>query len=307
MAKMVMKTGRPSLRHYDAGDDDDLIASLGLGCTGRVDILIQPVNAGPWASLQEPLTRLLAGDSPLAIATVVSDGPDLGAVVVVGYAGVDGTSRRTFGSLGAKDLDEQVVARATAMLADGESEEEHIGGREVFVEVLGPPPQLVVCGAGTDSIPLVAYAADAGFRVTVLDHREGLLLPKLFPQAIRLAVARPGEPETIVMPPSARTLAVVKAHSLAHDREWVRRLLEHDVPYIGVLGPRYRTDRILRDINANAIMPEARSHVFGPVGLDIGADGPQQVALSIVAELLAFVSKREPRHMSQRHQEIHAD
>jgi xanthine/CO dehydrogenase XdhC/CoxF family maturation factor len=306
VAKAVMESSRPWLRHYNAGDDDDVISSLGLGCNGQVDILVQPTNAGALASLHKPLARLLAEDSPLAIATVVTDGADIGATMAIGFG--DGqTTWRRFGSLGSADLDNQAVSRAAARLADGHSGLEHAAGRQVFIEVLRPPPHLLVCGAGADAIPLVAYAADAGFRVHLLDHRQGLLQPALFPQAYRMAVARPEEPEAITLPPAARTLAVVKTHSLAHDRDWVGRLLEWGGPYIGVLGPRERTERILEDIGAEVTVPGSQGRVFGPVGLDIGADGPQQVAISIVAEMLAFISEREPKHLRQREQAIHAD
>jgi len=157
-----------------------------------------------------------------------------------------------------------------------------------------------VAGAGDDARPLVAYAADAGFRVTVLDHRPALLAPEWFPQAARLVPARPEDPG-IALPPAARSLAVVKAHSLAIDREWARRLLAAGVPYVGMLGPRARTESILREIG----MPEDE-RVYGPVGLDLGADGPRQVALAIVAELLAFIAGRSPRHLAQRREAIHA-
>jgi xanthine dehydrogenase accessory factor len=233
VARGVIETGRPVLRHYDASDDEDLIGSLGMGCNGEVDIFIQPATTGPFASLTESLDRRLQGDTPITIATQIADG-------------------------------------------------------HVFTEELLPPPHLVICGAGADSIPLVAYAADAGFRVTLLDHREGLLDPSLFPRATRRAVAHADDPE-LVLPPSSRTLAVVKTHSFVHDRDWTRLLLGVGVPYVGVLGPKERTARILR-----AICDADHDRVFGPVGLDIGADGPRQIAISIVAELLAFVSKRQP-------------
>jgi xanthine/CO dehydrogenase XdhC/CoxF family maturation factor len=175
-----------------------------------------------------------------------------------------------------------------------------IAGRTVFVDVFRPPPHLVVCGAGDDAVPLVAYAADAGFCVTVADHRPALLQPARFPRAARLLLARPGERD-IALPPAARSLAVVKAHSLVHDREWVRRLLAAGFPYVGVLGPRERTATILGEIGA-----AGEERVFGPVGLDLGADGPWQVAMSIVAELLAVTARREPRHLAARQEAIHA-
>jgi xanthine/CO dehydrogenase XdhC/CoxF family maturation factor len=181
-----------------------------------------------------------------------------------------------------------------------------VAGRRVFIEVLPPPPHLLVCGGGDDARPLVAYAADVGFRVTLLDHRPALLAPEWFPQALRRVVARPEDPD-LALPPPARTLAVVKTHSLAHDREWVRRLLAAGLPYIGVLGPRGRTEAILRDVGPGAAAGgPAPERVFGPVGLDLGADGPRQVAISIVAELLAFTARREPRHLSARQEAIHA-
>ncbi len=268
VAKGVLESGRPSLRHYSTGSDEDIVWGLGLGCNGLVDVFIQPATEGPLAGLAGPLRELLAGDSEVTLSTVIS-GDDAGAVSRVERDG-----------------------RSTGVEKGGE--------RDVFIEILSPPPHLLICGAGDDSRPLVAYAADAGFRVTLLDHRPALLEPAWYPQAARLRVARPEQPE-VDLPPADRSLAVVKTHSLAYDREWVRRLLAAGVPYVGVLGPRERTATILREIGA-----PGDERVFGPVGLDLGADGPRQVAISIVAELLAFVAKREPRHLCERKEAIHA-
>jgi xanthine dehydrogenase accessory factor len=214
------------------------------------------------------------------------------------------------GSLGSPELDRQarqLAERVRGLAADGRSGVHAVAGRKVFLEVLPPPPHLLVCGGGDDARPLVAYAADVGFRVTLLDHRPALLAAEWFPQTWRRVVARPEDPD-LALPPPARTLAVVKTHSLAHDREWVRRLLAAGLPYIGVLGPRGRTEAILRDVDTGAAGhgAPARERVFGPVGLDLGADGPRQVAISIVAELLAFTSRREPRHLSALQEAIHA-
>jgi len=259
VAKDVMATGRPTLRHYSTGADEDVVWGLGLGCNGLVDVFIQPATEGSLAAAAGRLRELLEGDSPFAIATVLGSG--------------------------------EISLR----------EPPHgVTDSEVFVDVLTPPPHLVVCGAGDDARPLVAYAADAGFRVTLVDHRPAFLDPFWFPQATRLIAARAEESE-IPLPPAGRSLAVVKTHSLNHDREWVRRLLAAGLPYVGVLGPRERTAAILREIG----FPGDR-RVYGPVGLDLGADGPRQVAMSIVAELLAFTARREPRHLCERQEAIHA-
>ena len=353
VAKAVLETGVPSLRHYNTGDED-IVFGLGLGCNGLVDVFVQPATEGPLAAFAGRLQTLFAGDSPFALATVIQEVEEgeRGGMMAVEAAEAGGSVHGTLGEGrgsglggesaalreskasggsgsaeesevreggtidrsglsgglgprgGGADLDRLIAERARGLMPAGRSGVHQAAGRGVFVEVLPPPPHLVVCGAGDDARPLVAYAADAGFRVTLLDHRPALLEAEWFPQAARRAVARPDEPE-IELPPASRSLAVVKTHSLAHDREWVRRLLAAGVPYVGVLGPRGRTATILREIGAeNAAGLEER--VFGPVGLDLGADGPRQVALAIVAELLAFVAGREPRHLSERREAIHA-
>jgi len=296
VARDVMATGTSSLRHYSTGSDEDMVWGLGLGCNGLVDVFIQPATAGPLTELAGHLRELLAGDSPFALVTVVDGAGDLGATLVVGP---DGT---VHGSLGSAELDAQAVGQARGLVAAGRSGVQKLAGRSVFAEVLPPPPHLIVCGAGDDARPLVAYAADAGFCVTLVDHRPALLQADVFPQASQRLLARP-EDTGIVLPPAARSLAVVKTHSLAIDREWVRRLLASGIPYLGVLGPRARTESILRETGA---APEDSERVFGPVGLDLGADGPRQVAVSIVAELLAFTAGRTPQHLSERQEAIHA-
>jgi xanthine dehydrogenase accessory factor len=295
VAKAVLETRNPSLRHYSTGTDEDIVWGLGLGCNGLVDVFIQPATEGPLADLTGRLRELLADDSPFALLTVV-DGEGPGSTLVLGPGGT------VHGSLGSADLDRLAAEQARGLVPAGRSAIQTVDGRGIFVEVLPPPPHLVVCGAGDDARPLVAYAADAGFRVTVLDHRPALLEPAWFPQASQRLLARPEDPG-IVLPPAARSLAVVKTHSLAYDREWARRLLAAGLPYVGMLGPRARTEAILREISAG---PAETERVFGPVGLDLGADGPRQVALSIVAELLAFIARREPRHLSEREEPIHA-
>jgi xanthine dehydrogenase accessory factor len=326
VAKAVVESGVPSLRHYNTGDED-AVWGLGLGCNGLVDIFVQPATEGPLAAFAGELRELFAGEAALALATVLAPGPgdpggdgageedaEVGATLAIECrdAGETRHGGQVHGSLGTPELDRQVAERARGLVAAGRSGVQAIAGRKVFVEVLPPPPHLVICGAGDDARPLVAYAADVGFRVTLLDHRPALLAPEWFPQAARRVVARPDDPD-LALPRAERALAVVKTHSLAHDREWVRRLLAAGFPYVGVLGPRGRTETILRDVQSagdrrSAAHQESaeRERVFGPVGLDLGADGPRQVAISIVAELLAFTAQREPRHLSSRREAIHA-
>jgi len=257
-----------------------------------VDVLVQPVS--PEAALGEwaPVRELLQGDSPFALSTLLEDG-GRGGVLAVGESG------RIAGSLD-PSVDAAVEVASASALRARRTGRQAVGSRTVFTEVLLPPPTMLVCGAGDDARPLVALAVAAGFRACVADHRSGHLTLQRFPEARKLLPVRPEE-SSIDLPDGPETYAVVMTHSLKRDAAWVRRLAETDVPYIGVLGPRSRTAKILEELGVTG-----GGRVFGPVGLDLGADGPEQVALSIVAEVLSVWTGREPRHLREREVAVHA-
>ena len=202
--------------------------------------------------------------------------------------------------------DEALVAAGESECHDIEPTGGDIPSTEVFTEVHVPPPRLVICGAGDDAMPLAASASQIGYRVTVVDHRPAYLSVERFPGAERID-RRPvdGLDE---LPLGPRTYVVVMTHSFARDRDWVGRLLRTEVPYIGLLGPRARRDEILERIDAagERIGAMGTERLFAPVGLDLGADGPEQVAVSIVAELLAVRAASAPRHLREKEGVIHA-
>ncbi len=294
VALEVLREGTPRLLHYDTGSDDNKIWGLGLGCNGSVDIFVQSATAGTAIEVAGRVRELLDGEAPFAVSTVVRGEAHAGSAVVLGVDGI------LAGSTGDAALDRELARQAAHRIAGGESKLEDVGAFGVFTDVQTPPPYLVIFGAGDDSIPLCAYASDAGFRVTVVDHRQAYLSRERFPAAARLYLRR-AEEGTDALPLGPRACAVVKTHSLAQDREWIRRLLAAGVPYVGLLGPRARTAKILRDVGETGT-----GRVYGPVGLDIGAEGPEQVAVSIVAELLAVRASRGPLHLREKEGAIHA-
>lgn len=289
----VIRTDTPQLLHYDTGDDDQTVWGLGLGCNGSVDILVQPAAGEGAMETAGRVRELLRGEAPFAVSTVVAGSVGVGRSLVLG------ADSALVGSTGNPGLDREVAERTTRLLTERESTLHDVASLQVFTEVQVPPPHALIFGAGDDAIPLAAYAADAGFRVTVVDHRPAYLAAERFPDGTRLVHARPEE--GLDLPLGPRSYAVVKTHALAHDREWVRRLLTSEVPYLGVLGPRARVESILGQLGA-----AGDERVFGPVGLDVGAEGPEQVAVSIVAEMLAVWSRREPQHLRDRKGAIHA-
>ena len=294
VALSVIRSGTPQLLHYDTGTDDQTPFGLGLGCNGAVDIFVQRASAPDVLKTARQVALLLQGDAPFAVSTIVRGAAGLGRSVVVASHG------KPAGSTGDADLDRTIAARASDLLGAGISQLDDLDANHVFTDVQVPPPSLIVFGAGEDSRPLVATATDVGFRVTVVDHRPAYLVPDHYSVGTRLLEAR-ADSSLSGLPLGPRTYAVVKTHSLAHDREWVGRLLASNVAYIGVLGPSARVDEMLRELGA-----EENDRVFGPVGLDLGADGPEQIAVSVVAELLALISGREPGHLRAKEGAIHA-
>lgn len=267
-ALQLAEGGTPRLLHYDTGSNEETVWGLGLGCEGAVDVFVQRVSPQPFERARE----LLSSGSPFGIAApfaieTVVKGPRLGEVRIV-----EGP-------------------------AQARSQVEERGPDSVFVDVLEPPPSLLVFGAGDDSQPLARLAHEAGFAVTVVDHRRGYLTQERFPAPARLALRRPAEG---VPPLTRRHYAVVETHALQHDRDWMSALLEQPLAYLGLLGPRVRKEQLFKDLGV-AEPP----HLFAPVGLDLGAEGPEQVAISILAEMLAVRAGREPAHLREKRRGIH--
>jgi xanthine dehydrogenase accessory factor len=264
IALHVMQNGTPRLLHYDTGNDDRTVWGLGLGCNGSVDIFVQPATEPPALESLREIRERLERASPFAVSTAV-DGAGAGHTIVRDLGAGDARSRVEVGDSGT-----------------------------VFTEVLHPPPRLIVCGAGDDARPLVALASEAGFAVTVVDHRQAFLAAERLPAAKRLLHLSAGR-DVEGLEVDARTLVVVKTHSFAHDRDWLKVFLETRTPYIGLLGPRARAEEILGQLGA-----AGDPRVFAPVGLNLGADGPEQIAISVVAELLAVLARQEPGHLRER-------
>lgn len=266
--RMIAEEGEPEVVRYDTGADENVVWGLGMGCNGRLDVFLQ-VLSPPEDPVIARIRERFAGIDSFAIRTML-DGPEAGRMLV-----------------GPPFTDE----KSGIVIDDGE---------RMFVHHLDAPPHLVVVGAGEDAIPLVRIAADVGFRVTVVDHREAALSAANFPTARKLIHARPDAVPADV-PGNIQTYAVLKTHNFELDRDWLAHFARTGAPYIGLLGPRSRRDKL-----ASELPLEAQARVFGPVGLDIGAEGAEQIAISILAEILALESGRTAGFLRDRATPIHA-
>ena len=152
----------------------------------------------------------------------------------------------------------------------------------------------------------MSFAKELGWQVTIVDPRPAFATPERFPAADAVIVARPEEaPARLAL--GADTLAVIMTHHYRHDLPLLRALLPRPLAYLGLLGPRKRTEKILSDLVADgfALTPGMRARLHAPVGLDLGADNPGEVALAILAEMQSVLSGRDARPLRDRRKPIH--
>ena len=292
VAARVVRTGVAELRTYCGGTEEVSAWDLGVGCDGEVEILIEPVTTA-----RNVERFAIAEEAGYVAVTLLRERRECGeAGRMVCVAGI------WSGSLGDAALDAAVHDESAAWEGRSESFSTTVGGERVLVDVLIPPPRLIVVSAGEDARVLARLASEVGFRVVVVDRRPGLLLRERFPQEVRLLECDASQlNEQLVL--DEVSCAVIMTHNFADDTAYLGALLRTPARYLGVLGPRQRTERMLTRLNAQA--PLDRSRVFGPVGLDIGTDGAEQVAVAILAELLAVRSGRQAQSLRDRTAPIH--
>jgi xanthine dehydrogenase accessory factor len=191
---------------------------------------------------------------------------------------------------------------AAAALRDGIPLVIEDGDERVFHEPMLPPLHLVVCSAGHDAIPLVRQASELGWGVTVADVRRRLLTHERFPGATDFVHADPDQAADVAQP-DARTAVVLMSHNYLRDIAYLRSFVDAPLAYLGALGPRGRTEQMLAEIGR----PEAIERLHAPAGLDIGAEGPEEVARAIVAEILAVTRGRSGGPLRDRPGPIHGD
>ncbi|MBE3589799.1 MAG: XdhC family protein [Firmicutes bacterium] len=300
LAEEVRRSGRALTRRYNLAEDE--MWGLGLGCGGDVEVLIEPFRAEMYRLM------LSAPEGGVRVRLLPEDGAG-GADGAHGGSGPDGRS----GAGGAPDeawwtpadaggLPAELARAAAARYRRGLPGTERAGGRRVFFDVVLPPRRLVVCGAGHDSLPLVDLAAAAGFSVIVVDPRPAYAHAGRFPRAAAIECGEAAE----VLPRlglGPRDAVVIQHHHKRRDQDALAAALRTRVGYIGQLGPRSRTQEMLAAIGGPP--PEREPRLRSPVGLDLGAESPEQLAVSIVGELLAWANGHPAGFLRDRRGPIH--
>lgn len=298
VARVVMREGVPRIASWDLTTDDDEVWGLGLGCNGAIEVFIEPAERA--AEVAGVLRAAMAERRPLAMIVAI-DGPAAGSRILVRPDG------STEGSLGSADADRKGASIGERALAEGRSMTAEVGPGRVFVEVLEPTMRLLVCGAGHDAVPVVAAAAALGWETWIADDRPDLLSHDRFPDATGfIGIDRPDQVD-VRASLDAWTHAVVMSHALHRDRDYLRALLQTPVSGISMLGPALRTTGLIDDLRAAGLMigESELARIHSPAGLDLGAEGPEEIAASIVSEVIAVRHGRRGGFLRDRTGPIH--
>ncbi len=306
-AKQVILSGQPRLISYDTTSPNDIVFGLGLGCNGTVEILMEPSQATSMARKIEVLNRCMTDAVPTILATVIS------------AKGVHGIQLGDFFSRNSKGMTASTISDSRlSSLIDSDSKSMSTkpfsrktyslpaGSAEVFFESVSPSLPLVIFGAGPDAFPLVDAAKLLGWQVTVVDHRPAYASKDNVPNADAIVLS---EPEQFAdhLKLSERHVAVIMTHNFDKDRKLLRMLLGSPVRYVGLLGPNSKLQTLLQNLKQEGFKPsEAQMNkLHAPIGLDIGAETPEEIALSIVSEIKAVLEERAGGFLKNRPGPIH--
>lgn len=296
------ENGAAYLRRYNTALDADG-DEYGLACNGSIDVLVERISADdahlPFASPLDMIADIYARRVRSVIATVFEVGPDGRASIPQRLVlGDDGATR---GNL-SDEMKSLILPHMRAALDQRISSRIALGGYEVALELVEAPLQLILCGAGFDAVPVVRFAAQLGWRVVVCDGRADFATPQRFPDADRVIALRSAA-DFAELPRDDRTACVIMTHSHDQDSALLRYWLPRRLLYLGILGARSRTRQMLDEID----FPFDTSNIYAPAGLDIGAETPEEIALSIVAEIRACFAGRAGGPLRDRGSSIHVN
>ncbi|MEH1801798.1 XdhC family protein [Nostoc sp.] len=307
---LMFTDGVPVVVNYDTTASDDIIWGFGLGCNGVVEVLIEPLSNQLAKGQLDFIAECLHGQESGVMATVFKvSGEIIAKVASRLFLKPDGT---VISNIEDELLVQQILVDVQQVINQGESRVKSyilpnsIAG--VFLEVIHPIVPLVVFGAGHDAIPVVNLAKHQGWHVTVVDNRPGYITFERFPNADQIIFSEPPAIQNHLNL-NSRTVAIVMTHRYESDLALLRTLLPSSVSYIGILGPKSRTQRLLQDLKSEGFLPKDTQlqRLYAPVGLDIGADSPEAIALSIVAEIQAVLANRAGGMLRARLGSIHGE
>lgn len=306
-AQLVIFQKKSMVVTYDTTDDDDAKFGVGLGCNGIIHILIEPIDPKAADNPIALLKQAMETREPKVLVTLFDlknkREQQMGTCLLFtkgDFSSIPTTVRPWLAEIehdisGVLNINHSIISQYTSSQPIN-----------AFIELIQAPISLVVVGAGNDAIPLCKLADVLGWEVTLVDGRSNHATAGRFPTVLQIHVANAQEAITRFAKDS-RTAVVLMTHNFNYDLAIMEGLLPLNLPYLGVLGPKKKLEKMLENLENKGVVvgPEDLSKIFGPVGLHIGAEAPEEIALSIVSEVKTVLGGGDARFLRDREGPIH--
>lgn len=303
-ARKVMADGKPLMVTYDTREDSNQNLGIGLGCNGVIDVLIEPLAGKTTYDPIALFEKIISFKEPVALATVFAGSSFLGEKLLIT------PSEKAETSFSNEALNQVVLKDLSLVFETGKSEAKKysLDGDtfEVFIELIQPTISLMIFGGGFDARPVSQLAKSMGWEVTVTDECVAHIAPVFFPTADNLSLChREYIDRDFNITPF--TACVLMSHNYEYDRDVLKKLVSSPTPYIGILGPRKRFDKMVEEFADEGLRltTDDIHRIHSPIGLDIGAEAPDEIALSIISEIQGKFSNRSGGFLKYRNAPIH--
>jgi len=305
-AKRILKTGEAAVITYDTTKDENSVFGLGMGCRGVIRVLLESVTKE--SNVLKSFDSVIKNREMEVVATLIAGENNVNVGGRVFYNHIEQfnfvnlpNSFENLESLKADCLKIYVGENTSAV----ENYQTATGATEFFIERLAPPLNLLLFGAGFDALPVVRFAKELGWRVCVIDHRAAFANKERLPEADEVIVSRAEDlPDKLFA--DENSAAVVMTHNYERDREILYRLLNSKCRYIGALGPKKRTSNLIQELcdEGRGFDENELKQIHAPIGLDIGSETPEEIALAVVAEIKTALSNRRGGFLRERKSSI---
>jgi xanthine dehydrogenase accessory factor len=300
----LMPDNRPKTVTYDHTATEDILWGFGLGCTGTIRVLVEPLNPphDPLTFIAQCWRDRLHGVLVSIIQVEDGSATQLGACLTLTADSMNVLGKTESDLIDALAPDARSVLQARqSMVKLYQLANRHV---EVWLEFIEPPVPLMIFGAGQDAILIAQFAKALGWHVTVVDCRANPRSHERFAIGDRVILTRRERLDRLAIQPGA--VAAILTHNYYDDLEILRGLLPAPVRYIGLLGSKQRSKRLLQELQQDTTYTTAQlAKLYAPVGLDLGAETPATIAMSIVAEIQAVLSDRPGNSLKYRNTSIH--
>lgn len=308
-AMLVLARQQTKLVTYDTSDEDDATIGIQLGCAGVIQVLFEPIDPNNHNNPIQLLRKAISLRQKSVLVTLFSledkKNEQIGTCLLLEENG------NISGAIPYPGLHDAIMKDVHKAMQQQASFFKNYAGKDfsvsAFIEFLQPAVSLVVVGAGNDAIPMVQIADTVGWEVRVVDGRSTHARPERFASACQVLVSKP-EKALDQIPIDEQTVFVLMTHNYNYDLAMLKILLQQKVKYIGLLGPRKKFERMLDELQSEGIQlsREQLNSIYGPVGLEIGAETAEEIALSIIAEIKAVRSGKPGGSLRNKQDVIHS-